>query len=73
MMELDLIRDIVQGIVEELDGIKGKGERTDYDAGQTVAYTEALSIIQSTCGDDNLQKIGLDFDIDSRYLLKGRE
>lgn len=35
-MELDLIRDIVQGIVEELDGIKGKGERTDYDAGQTV-------------------------------------
>lgn len=72
-MELDLIRDIVHGIVEELDGIKGKGERTDYDAGQTVAYTEALSIIQSTCGDDNLQKIGLDFDIDSRYLLKGRE
>ena len=72
-MELDLIRDIVQGIVEELDGIKGKGERTDYDAGQTVAYAEALSIIQSTCGDDNLQKIGLDFDIDSRYLLKGRE
>lgn len=72
-MELDLIRDIVQVIVEELDEIKGKGERTDYDAGQTVAYTEALSIIQSTCGDDNLQKIGLDFDIDSRYLLKGRE
>ena len=28
-MELDLIRDIVQGIVEELDGIKGKGERTE--------------------------------------------
>ena len=72
-MELDLIRDIVQGIVEELDGIKGKGERCVYDPGQTVAYPEALSIIQSTCGDDNLQKIGLDFDIDSRYLLKGRE
>lgn len=68
MVENTLI-EIVDGIKEAADEMKGKGKLSDMDFGQLLAYAEALSIIRDACDPDDLATIGLDFDIDKRYLL----
>ena len=59
--------DIVSQIKESADEVK-KEERNDLNFGKLLAYAEALSIIRDVYSGD-LAKIGLDFDVDKRYLL----
>lgn len=71
MINRDTMSDIVSSIVESADEIVNKESRNGQDFGQLLAYAESLSIIRDACEPDDLAEIGLDFDIDARYLLGG--
>lgn len=66
-MSNDRLYDIVAAIVEAADEIKGKANADAQDYGQLLAYAESLSIIRDAY-DGDLSEIGLNFDIDNRYL-----
>lgn len=57
--------------VESADELltKGKDQLNLMERGQLLAYAEALSIIRDACTGSDLRKIGLDFDIDRKYLI----
>lgn len=67
-MTENTIKEIVEGIKEAADEILEQEKRDSQDYGQLLAYAEALSIIRDACGPDAHSKIGLDFDIDAKYL-----
>ena len=68
-MNENLMREIVEGIVEAADEILNKVDRDLVEQGQLIAYAESLSIIRDAFAGHDLKKIGLDFDIDSKYLI----
>jgi hypothetical protein len=66
-MSNERLRDVVMAILEAADEIKAKTDGDAQDYGQLLAYAECLSIIRDAY-DGDLLEIGLDFDIDRRYL-----
>ena len=68
-MNKNNIREIVEGIVDAADELLEKTERDLVEQGQLIAYAESLSIIRDACAGYDLKEIGLDFDIDARYLF----
>lgn len=68
-MNVNLMRDIVSGIVEAADELLAKKDRDLVEQGQLIAYAESLCIIRDAYAGYDLDKIGLDFDIDARYLV----
>lgn len=68
-MNKNNIREIVEGIVDAADELLEKTERDLVEQGQLIAYAESLSIIRDACAGYDLKEIGLDFDIDARYLV----
>nr|DAL33714.1 MAG TPA_asm: hypothetical protein [Caudoviricetes sp.] len=66
-MSNERLHDIVTAIIEAADEIKGKEDADAQDYGQLLAYAESLSIIRDAY-DGDLSEIGLNFDIDKRYL-----
>ena len=68
-MSKNLIREIVEGIVDAADELLEKAERDPVEQGELIAYAESLSIIRDAAAGYDLAEIGLDFDIDARYLL----
>ena len=68
-MSVNMLREIVEGIVEAADELRNKTDRDLVEQGQLIAYAESLSIIRDACAGYDLKEIGLDFDIDARYLL----
>lgn len=69
-MSNEKLSDIVSAIVDAADEIKSKKKIDSQDFGQLLAYAETLSIIRDACDPDDLEDIGLNFDIDKRYLCK---
>ena len=69
-MTFDMLSDIVSSIMESADEVKEKTNPDAQDYGRLLAYAEVLSIIRDSCGSDDLKEIGLDFDIDARYLYE---
>ena len=67
-MTLNMLSDVVASIMEAADEVKNKKNQDAQDYGQLLAYAEALSIIRDACDKDELAKVGLDFDIDKRFL-----
>jgi len=67
-MGVNNIREIVSCITEEITELKEKQNLTDMEYGQLLAYVETLSIIQSACAGYDLSQIGLDFDVDKKYM-----
>lgn len=67
-MTLSMLSDVVASIVESADEVKSKKNQDAQDYGQLLAYAEALSIIRDACDKNELVAIGLDFDIDKRFL-----
>ena len=67
-MSNEMLADVVASIVEAADEIKKKEEIDSQDYGQLLAYAETLSIIRDACDSDILEDVGLNFDIDKRYL-----
>lgn len=68
-MSLEMLADVVAAIMEAADEIRNKKQRDSQDFGQLLAYAETLSIIRDACDADDLALLGLNFDIDARYLL----
>lgn len=66
-MSNERLHDIVTAIIEAADEIKGKEDADAQDYGQLLGYAESLSIIRDAY-DGDLSEIGLNFDIDKRYL-----
>lgn len=67
-MNKNLIKEIVEGIIEAADEILEKNDRDLVEQGQLIAYAESLCIIRDAYAGYDLKEIGLDFDIDARYL-----
>ncbi len=63
------ITEIVEAIKENADEITNQDILNEVEYGTLLGYAEALSIIRDACTDMNLSEIGLDFDIDERYLF----
>ena len=61
--------DIVSAIIESADEIRNKERQDAQDFGLLLGYAEALSVIKDACDPDDWAEIGLDFDIDVKYLL----
>ncbi len=69
-MSLDMLKDAVAAIIAAADEVKQEGEKEDNMAfGQLLAYAEVLCILRDACDPTVLAEIGLDFDIDARYLI----
>ena len=68
-MNKNILLEIVEGITDSADEILEKKERNDIEQGQLIAYAEALSIIRDAMAGYDLKEIGLDFDIDVKYLI----
>lgn len=66
-MSDERLSDIVEEIIEAANEIKRTKKIDAQDYGRLLAYSGCLSIIRDAY-DDDLSKIGLDFDIDKRYL-----
>ena len=67
-MTTNALSDVIAAIIEAADEIRGKSNQDSQDYGQLLAYAETLSIIRDACDPDNLTELGLDFDIDKRFL-----
>ncbi len=70
-MNENLLGEIVENIVEAADEIRAKRleNRDPMEQGQLIAYAESLCIIQDALSGYDLGAVGLDFDVDQRYLL----
>lgn len=68
-MNKNLMKEIVEGIIEAADELLAKTDRDLVEQGQLIAYAESLSIIRDAYAGYDLAEIGLDFDIDSKYLI----
>ena len=69
-MSNEKLSDIVSAIIASADEVKSKKKIDSQDFGQLLAYAETLSIIRDACNPDDLEDVGLNFDIDKRYLCK---
>ena len=67
-MTTNALSDVIAAIIEAADEIRGKSDQDSQDYGQLLAYAETLSIIRDACDPDDLKEVGLDFDIDKRFL-----
>ena len=67
-MNNELMVDFVTAVIESADEVKEKPVNDLQDYGQLLAYAEVLSILRDLCTPEELQRFGLDFDIDKRYL-----
>lgn len=68
-MSLDMLKDAVAAIIAAADEVKQEGAKDHMAFGQLLAYAEALCILRDACDPTILTEIGLDFDIDARYLI----
>lgn len=64
----NLITEIVACIIEAADELLFLESRNEIQQGQLLAYAESLSIIRDALAGYDLTAVGLDFDIDERYL-----
>ena len=62
-----VLKDIVLDIVEQLDEIK-LDKKNPINDGQNLAYVDVLKTISTYADDDEKNEIGLNFDIDKKYL-----
>lgn len=67
-MNENLITEIVACITEAADELLSLENRNEIQQGQLIAYAESLSTIRDALAGYDLTAVGLDFDIDERYL-----
>lgn len=67
-MNKNIAREIVEGIEEAADEILSKAEKSPMEQGQLIAYAESLCIIQDAFSGYDLSEIGLEYDVDAKYL-----
>lgn len=67
-MNKNLMLEIVENIKELADELSNQEHLTEIQYGELIGYVETLSIIQSAYAGYDLKEIGLDFDVDKRFL-----
>ena len=67
-MNKNLMREIPENIIDAADELLEKQEKDQLEQGELIAYAESLSIIRDAFAGYELSEIGLDFDIDGKYL-----
>lgn len=67
-MNKSLIIEIVENIKEAADELKALERLDDVQYGELLGYAETLSIIKDAHTGYNLKELGLDFNIDKKYL-----
>lgn len=67
-MSEDILIEIIENIKEAADELKEQKSRTKVEYGELLAYAESLTIIKDACAGYDLKELGLDFDIDKKYL-----
>lgn len=60
--------EMIENIKEAADELKEQSTRTEVEYGELLAFAESLTIIKDACAGYDLTELGLDFDIDKRYL-----
>ncbi len=65
---MDKVKQYVDYIKESIEEMKQE-EKNDYNFGVVVGYVESLSILKSLYDEDEWKAIGLDFDLDKKYLV----
>ena len=65
---ISVLKQIVQEIIEDADEAKSLEEPNDIAFGQLLAYSNVLKTIWYACSEEEREAIGLDFDIEERYL-----
>jgi hypothetical protein len=66
-MTMDNTKDLVDYIKDSADELL-HGDKSQYSAGQMLAYYDVLLFIQEQLP-DRLAEVGLDFDLDKKYLF----
>lgn len=69
----NILNEILNEIKADADEVLKKEQKSDLEFGQLLAYSEALSIIRDAYSAYDLKDIGLDFDIDERYLITRKQ
>lgn len=67
-MNKNKLIEIVDCIMEAADELRAKKDRDLVEQGELIAYAETLNIIQDAFAGEDLAEIGLDFDVDNKYL-----
>lgn len=69
-MNENQLKEIVENIKEAADELvqKGKDNLDLVEKGQLLGYAEALTIIKDAISGNDVAAVGLDFDIDEKYL-----
>ena len=67
-MSIELLIEAIESIKESADELKRKKNRDEVEYGELLAFAESLSIIKGAFAGYDLEKLGLDFDIDAKYL-----
>lgn len=67
-MSKEILMEIIENIKEAADELKEQSTRTKVEYGELLAYAESLTIIKDACAGYDLNELGLDFDIDEKYL-----
>lgn len=67
-MNKNLMKEIIGGIAGAADELKSKENRDLVEQGQLIAYAESLCIIQDALAGYDLAEVGLNFDVDEKYL-----
>ena len=65
---MDKVKQYIDYIKESIEETKQE-EKNDYNFGVVVGYVESLSILKSLYDEDEWKSIGLDFDLDKKYLV----
>jgi 6-phosphogluconate dehydrogenase (decarboxylating) len=68
-MNENILIEIIENIKESAEELKEKQNRNEVEYGELLAYAECLSIIKDANAGYDLKKLGLDFDIDDKYLI----
>lgn len=68
-MNDNILREAIEGIIGAADELLKKKGRDLVEQGQMIAYAESLAIIQDALAGYDLADFGLDFDVDTKYLI----
>ena len=69
-MNKNILLEIINEITAEADEVLETKNKTDYENGQLLAFSTALSIIKDSLSGYDLKEYGIDYDIDNRYLIR---
>ncbi len=67
-MNVNILKEVVEELLRQADALREKESPDLVEQGELLAYAEALCIIQDAMAGYDLAAVGLDFDVDQKYL-----